>query len=135
MFQAVMTTEYLLAGTGFEPSRLARFKPVPYLPPTPSFRRPGPAPYRGTCGPLALRLPEMKNSKKLERTMGVEPTTFSLATKRSTSELRPHCDKVLKDHALCHNIHLTPGWTLLHLSMWWPHMVAGAGFEPTISRI
>ena len=27
---------------------------------------------------------------KLERPVGVEPTTFSLATKHSTAELRPH---------------------------------------------
>lgn len=28
----------------------------------------------------------------LERTTGVEPVTFALATRRSTSELRPHAD-------------------------------------------
>ena len=36
----------------------------------------------------------------LERAMGLEPTTFSLATRRSTTELCPHLNKNIIDMGL-----------------------------------
>ncbi len=36
----------------------------------------------------------------MERAMGLEPTTFSLATRRSTTELCPHLNKNIIDMGL-----------------------------------
>ena len=40
-------------------------------------------------------LARLKKDQKNKRAMGLEPTTFSLATRRSTTELRPRNDGTL----------------------------------------